>query len=174
MVDGRSAHWLARAAVLALSPLVLGATGLTSSPDGRLLAGHNRERAVLGVPPLRWDAGLATDARRWASHLATTGAFQHAPENPLRPQGENLWAGTRGAFAIEAMIGAWIRERRYFKQGTFPNNSVTGRVADVDHYTQMMWRETDAVGCAIVAGTREDVLVCRYSQAGNYTGERPF
>ena len=38
MGDGRSASWLARTAMLALSPLVLGATGLTSSPDGRLLA----------------------------------------------------------------------------------------------------------------------------------------
>jgi len=37
-----------------------------------------------------------------------------------------------------------------------------------------MWRDTRAVGCAIARGAREDVLVCRYSQAGNYIGERPF
>jgi hypothetical protein len=30
------------------------------------------------------------------------------------------------------------------------------------------------VGCAEATSTREDILVCRYSAAGNYLGERPF
>ncbi|WP_082543650.1 CAP domain-containing protein [Sphingomonas sp. Leaf339] len=166
--------WLERVAVLALAPLIVGSTGLTSNADARLLAIHNRERATLGIPPLRWDPELAAGARQWADRLATTGTFQHAAENIAQPEGENLWAGTRGAFAIEAMIDAWLREGRYFKPGIFPNNSSTGRVADVDHYTQIMWRDTRAVGCAIARGAREDVLVCRYSQAGNYIGEKPF
>jgi uncharacterized protein YkwD len=165
---------LVRAAVLAAAPFMIGATGLTSNADIRLLASHNRERAALGIPPLRWDPELAAGARQWADRLVRNGSFHHAPENIAQPQGENLWAGTRGAFAVEAMVGAWVRERRYFKPGTFPNNSITGRVADVDHYTQLMWRDTNAVGCAIARGAQEDVLVCRYSQAGNYIGERPF
>ncbi len=175
MVAGR--RWsagLGRIALLALTPLMVGATGLTSNADSRLLASHNRERSALGIPPLRWDPELAVAARQWANRLAVTGGFHHAPENMAQPQGENLWAGTRSAFAVEAMVDAWVREGRYFKPGAFPNNSVTGRVADVDHYTQVMWRDTRAVGCAIARGAREDVLVCRYSQAGNYIGERPF
>ncbi len=174
MVGDRSFSWLMRAAMLACAPIVSGATGLTSNPDARILAGHNRERSSLGIAPLRWDDTLARDARRWADRLAATGDFAHAPEDPARPQGENLWAGTRGAYPIEEMVGAWIREKRYFKPGAFPYNSVTGKVADVDHYTQVMWRDTDAVGCAIAVGAQEDVLVCRYSQAGNFRGERPF
>ena len=170
----RSISWLGRIAGLALVPFIMGATGLTSNADLRLLASHNRERAALGIPPLRWDPELVAGARQWAKRLAVTGGFHHAPENIAEPQGENLWAGTRGAFPVEAMVDAWVRERRYFKPGTFPNNSVTGRVADVDHYTQMMWRDTHSVGCAIARGAREDVLVCRYSEAGNYIGEKPF
>lgn len=166
--------WAKAITLAAMLPALVGATGLTTNIQGRLLAGHNRERASLGIPPLRWDDGLARDARRWAAHLAETGSFSHAPENPLQPQGENLWAGSRGAYPIESMVEAWVREKRYFKTGAFPHVSVTGRVTDVDHYTQLMWRETDAVGCAIVAGAQEDVLVCRYSQAGNYRGEQPF
>lgn len=166
--------WLGRAAVLVAAPFVIGATGLTSNADLRLLASHNRERTAIGIPPLRWDPELAAGARQWANRLVRNGTFHHAPENIAQPQGENLWAGTRGAFAVEAMVGAWVRERRYFKPGAFPNNSVTGHVADVDHYTQVMWRDTRAVGCAIARGAQEDVLVCRYSQAGNYIGERPF
>ena len=165
---------LLRLVALAAAPLIVGTTDLRSNADARLLAGHNRVRVEMGIPPLRWDANLARDAQQWADHLAATGGFRHAPENAVAPQGENLWAGTRGAFAVEAMVDAWVRERRYFKPGRFPDNSVTGKVADVDHYTQLMWRDSHSIGCAIASGAREDVLVCRYSQAGNYRGEQPF
>jgi hypothetical protein len=37
-----------------------------------------------------------------------------------------------------------------------------------------MWRKSGAVGCALARSQVEDVLVCRYSQAGNVIGERPF
>jgi hypothetical protein len=171
---GRSWAWAGRVVALALAPFVVGATGMTSNADSRLLASHNRERAALGIPPLKWDAELAAEARHWANRLVRSGAFHHAPENMADPQGENLWAGTRGAFPVEGMVNAWVREGRYYRTGTFPNNSVTGRVADVDHYTQVMWRDTHSVGCAIARGGEEDVLVCRYSQAGNYIGEKPF
>jgi len=83
-------------------------------------------------------------------------------------------AGTRGAFTLERMVDAWIREKRYFTPGLFPNNSATGNVDDIGHYTQLMWRDTGEVGCALARGSAEDVLVCRYSDAGNYIGERPF
>ena len=71
-------------------------------------------------------------------------------------------------------VAGWVREKRYFKPGAFPANSTTGRWEDVGHYTQLMWRDTRQVGCALATGAREDVLVCRYSAAGNYVGERPF
>ena len=92
----------------------------------------------------------------------------------LHPAGENLWAGTKGHYAPEAMVDAWIREKRYFRGGTFPNNSTTGDVEDVGHYTQLVWRATGEVGCARAASAREDILVCRYAEAGNYIGENPL
>ena len=49
-----------------------------------------------------------------------------------------------------------------------------GRGGDVAHYTQLVWRDTREVGCAVAAGQHEDILVCRYANAGNYRGERPF
>jgi hypothetical protein len=168
---------LSKASVFALflsAPLMIGATGLTSIFDVRILAVHNRERTALGISPLRWNPALAQSAQRWADHLAATGSFEHAPELSFNPQGENLWAGTKGYYSLEARVGAWVREKQYFKLGSFPDNSVTGKVGDVAHYTQLVWRETHEVGCAIATGTREDVLVCRYSSAGNYIGENPF
>jgi hypothetical protein len=142
--------------------------------DQRVLAAHNRERSALGLIPLSWNPALARAARRWADHLAMTGRFEHAPENYTAPEGENLWAGSRGYFTPEAMVNAWIREKRFFRPGTFPDNSTTGRVEDVGHYTQLIWRATTEVGCAEAAGASEDILVCRYAEAGNYRGEQPL
>ena len=163
-----------RLAALAAAPGMIGATGLHSNFEARVLAAQNLERQTMGIEPLSWNAELAADARRWAGTLASTGRFEHAPERPVEPEGENLWAGTRDCYTIEAMVNGWVREKRYFRPGTFPENSTTGRVEDVGHYTQLMWRQTRQVGCALATGAREDVLVCRYSAAGNYVGDTPF
>jgi uncharacterized protein YkwD len=142
--------------------------------DQRVLAAHNRERRGLGLVPLSWNAGLARSARRWADYLASTGRFEHAPESPRNPEGENLWAGTKGYYSPEAMVDAWIREKKFFRPGTFPDNSTTGRMEDVGHYTQVVWRATTQVGCAESRSRNEDILVCRYAEAGNYRGEVPY
>ncbi|MFT3976407.1 MAG: CAP domain-containing protein [Sphingomonas bacterium] len=174
MSQNRLKSLFAGVALLFALPVLVGATDPTSNFADRLLARHNRERVAMGIPPLQWDDRLAGSAQRWANYLAATGRFEHAPERQYDPQGENLWAGTRGAFTLERMVDAWIREKRYFTPGVFPNNSSTGNVEDIGHYTQLMWRDTGEVGCAIARGRVEDVLVCRYSDAGNYIGERPF
>jgi hypothetical protein len=142
--------------------------------DQRILAVHNRERRGLGLVPLRWNPLLAQSAQRWADYLASTGRFEHAPDSRFAPEGENLWAGSKGYFTPEAMVDAWIREKKYFRPGTFPDNSTTGRVQDVGHYTQVVWRATTQVGCAEARSHSEDILVCRYAEAGNYRGEVPF
>lgn len=166
--------WLARLIPLVIAPFLMGAADLSVSFGNRVLAAHNAERAKLGLKPLNWNADLAASAQMWADHLAATGTFEHAPENPYAPEGENLWAGTRGYYSPEAMVDAWIREKQYFKPGAFPNVSTTGNFEDVGHYTQLVWRETGEVGCARAASGGEDILVCRYSDAGNYMGEKPF
>lgn len=174
MADGAWRRVVGRVALtLALAPLI-GSAPPGPDFDARILGVHNRERAGLGLAPLGWDPGLARSAQAWADHLAATGGFAHAPDNARSPQGENLWAGTRGRFPVEAMVDGWAQEKRWFKPGRFPDNSTTGQWADVGHYTQMVWRQTRAVGCAVAAGAWDDVLVCRYSAAGNWMGERPF
>jgi hypothetical protein len=157
-----------------LSPILMGAAGQRDDFAARLLAAQNRVRAAVGVPPLQWDSQLALSARNWAQYLARTGKFEHSPDEPgAAPEGENLWAGTAGAYGPEAMVALWVSESRNYKPGVFPNNSRTGDIEDVGHYTQVIWARTKAVGCDLEHGRSEDVLVCRYKQAGNVFGQIP-
>lgn len=159
-------------AVMAMLP---GMQGRTTDFETRILASHNRERQALGLPKLQWDAALAKRAEGWAEHLAANGKFEHSPNIPGQPlEGENIWGGTKGAFFPEDMVGLWIAEKAHFVEGVFPANSKTGRVQDVSHYTQVVWRRTGAVGCGMSAAGNEEIMVCRYSQPGNLRGIDPF
>ena len=171
----QSGHrYIAAIALLLGSPLLVGGTAKRADFDQRVLAAHNEVRARVGVPALSWNKDLATDARIWAKELAATGRFEHSPDEPGQdPQGENLWAGTPRAFSPEAMVGLWTAEKRDYRPGIFPNNSRSGDVENVGHYTQMIWRESRQVGCATAVGRDEEFLVCRYSSAGNVYGQRP-
>jgi hypothetical protein len=170
---GRS---LAAVALALSAPLMTGGIDRTLNVEQRLLAAHNRERLALGVPPLAWDGRLAEGAAAWARELARTGRFEHSPADPSDPQvpGENLWAGTPGAWSPEEMVGYWVAEKRDYKPGVFPAVSKSGDLDQVGHYTQLIWRRTSAVGCAVDHSAREDILVCRYRMAGNVIGERPI
>jgi hypothetical protein len=140
----------------------------------RLLAEHNRERDRTGVPRLAWNDRLAGEALAWAQKLAREGTLRHASEAENGGAGENLWMGTAGYFAPERMIGAFVNERRFYQHGNFPDVSRTGKWQDVGHYTQLVWRDTREVGCALARGSGNDVLVCRYWPAGNWMGESAY
>lgn len=154
---------------------VLAATAYQASTLSRpLLVEHNAERNRIGVPPLAWNDRLARDAQAWAQQLAREGWLRHASRQESGGAGENLWMGTAGYFPPEAMIRAFVEERRHYRHAAFPHVSRTGSWQDVGHYTQVVWRDTREVGCAVARGARHDVLVCRYWPAGNWMGQVPY
>lgn len=138
---------------------------------GRILAVHNAERSRLGVPALRWNAALERDARGWAEHLSRRGVLQHADQDEA---GENLWMGSSGHWPVEDMVGMFVGEKKHFRPGAFPNISRTGNWYDVGHYSQVIWRDTREVGCAVATGKGNDVMVCRYYPAGNVWGQKAY
>jgi hypothetical protein len=140
----------------------------------RLLSAHNRERALVGVPPLQWDPLLAAAAMSYGPRLEATGRLQHSPKASRPGQRENLWMGSKGYFSPEQMVASWSAEKRYYRHGLFPNVSATGNWSDVGHYTQMVWRTTTRVGCGIYRGARFDWLICRYSPPGNIDNKAAF
>lgn len=136
-----------------------------------VLAAHNEERADKGVPALVWKEDLARDAADWANTLKGSATLRHAG---VQGQGENLWMGTRDDFAPATMVGDWIEEKADYRPGRFPDISHTSKWSDVGHYTQIIWRNTREVGCAVATDAEFDYLVCRYFPAGNWMGEDPL
>jgi Cysteine-rich secretory protein family len=137
-----------------------------------MLQHHNAERAALRLLSLSWSPELAADAQAWAQSLAAKDKGQH--DFSIRGnQGENLWWGTAGAFPYGDMVDFWGAEKKSFVNGTYPDCQ-TSKSAVVGHYTQMIWKTTVAVGCALVGNGKNDYLVCRYSPAGNIIGQKPY
>ena len=75
--------------------------------------------------------------------------------------------GYAGYYGADVMVSGFVAERQYFRNGVFPQVSTTGSWRDVGHYTQVIWRDTQEVGCAVARGETNDFLVCRYWPAGN-------
>lgn len=139
-----------------------------------LLEAHNDARRDVGVPQLRWSNRLAGQAHEWAQHLAREGRMIHANRSQRAGAGENLWMGHAGYYDADVMVGGFLAERQHFRHGTFPEVSRTGNWRDVGHYTQVVWRATREVGCAVARGETDDFLVCRYFPAGNIYNQPPF
>ncbi len=140
-----------------------------------MLNDQNAARAAAGAAPLRWSDILAADAMTYARTLAASRRFEHAeqPQGPGR-EGENLWTGTRGAYSYDEMVGHWVAEKKDVVNLPVPSSSRTGRFGDVGHYTQIVWRATTSVGCAVASNATDDYLVCRYAPPGNIVGLRDF
>ena len=138
---------------------------------GAILLQHNTYRATLQLPYLLWSDELAADARTWAAHLAAVDKGEHDPSIRGR-EGENIWWGTAGAFSYADMVAFWVAEKKDFVYGLFPNCRKGKAV--VGHYTQVVWKNTTSVGCALATNGQLDYLVCRYSPAGNIIGQKPY
>jgi hypothetical protein len=137
----------------------------------RILTAHNEARAEVGAPPLQWDPTLAVAAASYGLALSRLGRLVHSPRKGREAQRENLWMGQQGRFGPEEMVASWTNEKRLFQPGAFPNVSRTGSWSDVAHYTQMIWKSTTHVGCAIYRDGAWDYLICRYSPPGNRDGK---
>jgi pathogenesis-related protein 1 len=136
------------------------------------LATHNKARAAVGTPPLKWSSATAQAAQKWADHLAATGKVAHDPDDHY---GQNIWASTRPR-PINVVIEQAISEEQ-------PNyEPVTGSCIggkECHHYTQIVWEGTTQVGCA--HATRPDpqwgqweYWVCNYDPPGNWNGVKAY
>ncbi|HEY9879264.1 MAG TPA: CAP domain-containing protein [Leptolyngbyaceae cyanobacterium] len=151
----------------------------TQAGIDQMLAAHNRMRREVGVPDLRWSADLAKGAQEWANYLVKENRFEHSPASARGNGtiGENLSSRSSsapgGSYTTPARaVEGWVNERAYYHYDTnrCDPNQMCG------HYTQMVWKSTTLVGCAMArnAQASREVWVCRYNPAGNVVGQRPY
>ena len=149
-----------------------------------IVAAHSQARAQVNLPPLKWSPALAQYAQQWANQLASKNCqMQHRPNSGQFKQnyGENLyWAsavmwpdGRREVQKITAAdaVKSWVDEKQFYNYKS--NQCSPGKICG--HYTQVVWRPTTQVGCAIaMCPNKEQVWVCNYNPPGNYVGQRPY
>ena len=146
--------------------------GLSDADKKTILDGHNAIRATYKLAALTWDDNLASFAKDWADQRGAGTATGHRPDDQNPNQyGENIWAGTSGAYPITAAVTGWGDE---VKDYNLTNNTCAdGKVCG--HFTQVVWFATTKVGCGKAKGADGwDYVVCNYDPAGNFTGQSPF
>jgi uncharacterized protein YkwD len=122
-----------------------------------MLALHNAKRRVHCAPELTWSSELAAAAQAWADRCE----FAHAPRSVNPSQGENLARGAGSLGTPAHIFGLWYDEVRQYDFGTPGFKKGTG------HFTQIVWRGTRQLGCAVASCGGRSLWVCRYAPAGN-------
>ena len=139
---------------------------------------HNQVRAAVDTPTplpfLTWNDSLAATAQAWVAQCIDndqpTGLIDH---NPGRSDGhpyyvgENIYASSGQARPQDA-VNAWASEGANY---TYSTNSCSGGTCG--HYTQVVWRDTLELGCAVgnCSGLQfPNSIVCDYGPGGNSGG----
>lgn len=130
-----------------------------------MLAAHNAFRKHVGLRPLVWSDKLAAVAQSWADTLLRQRKFYHQPQASY---GENLFEIQGGGATPDDVVHDWASESLDFDYASNRCHSQCG------HYTQIVWRSTVEVGCAVARGGGREVWVCRYNPPGNVVGQRPY
>lgn len=178
VIDCNHVHSQHPAAPIEPSPAF--ATSKLSGTDvDALVAFHNKARAEVGAPPVRWSPKLASYAQAWADHLAAMGKLKHRPpegEGSL-PYGECVAAGSSIEFSAGDGAKGWYAEKENYEPGTPIPADIT--MWKAGHYTQMVWSTTREIGAgrAVIAeGEMQGwtVIVCNYDPPGNAEGELPY
>ena len=128
-------------------------SGLSDAEVADLLAGHNKERQKVGTPPLRWDCTVGALAAGWAK--------KGTPGPSGTDLGENIFVASDADAKVTRAIDQWEDEAHHWKNKTGACES--GKACT--HYTQMVWRSTTKIGCAInrnLSGRWKLMLVCNY------------
>jgi len=131
------------------------------------------------LPPVGWDPILADTAYQYA--LGCQGSDGLLNHNANRTAdyaalggsgyvGENIYGSSGLPVSPEAAVSSWMSEA-----SSYDYNS--GDFGDAGHYTQIVWRATVRIGCAIVdcpALRYHNTVICDYAPGGNIVGEKPY
>jgi len=169
--------------------VILAAVLVSSPAYGRdfdrsaFVTAHNDWRAKVGVKEkLAYSVPLEKSAQAWADTLKKTNNCQMRHSNSDGSYGENLyWASainwSDGRKELQKVtprhvVDSWGSEKADYDYST--NSCTPGKMCG--HYTQVIWRTTKSVGCAMAVckDTKTQIWVCQYKPAGNWIGKKPY
>ena len=144
---------------------------------------HNNWRTEVGVnEKLSYSPELAASAQVWANQLKQGNQCKMRHSEAEGRYGENLywasalqWSNGRNELqkvTPQQVVDSWGSEKADY---SYANNSCKpGKMCG--HYTQVVWRTTQKVGCAVAVceDTQQQVWVCQYQPAGNRVGSKPY
>ncbi|XP_078589026.1 uncharacterized protein LOC144869529 isoform X1 [Branchiostoma floridae x Branchiostoma japonicum] len=156
----------------------------------RCLAAHNEKRARHNAPPLVWDPMCAQEARRYAKKLKAEYDASSPKKYPLihSSRDERTWAvdgknvvhgeslywtwsqapECTGSSKFKNPIEAWYAEKSDYERMRGRGQPVSyGGIRRYGHFTQMVWKNTNAVGCGRSDNKPNNILVCYYQKTGN-------
>ena len=135
-----------------------GASAIEGGLANRLLAEHNRYRARHDAPALRWSSRIASRAQSWADGCF----FSHSRGTGF---GENLaWGSGEGNSTPELVVASWYDEKQAYTY------SRPGFSQSTSHFTQVIWKATQEIGCGHAKCGNKDYWVCQYNPPGNVSG----
>ncbi len=131
------------------------------------------------LPPVGWDAVLADSAYNYLSKC-TSSSGSLVDHNPNRSSdyvalggsgyvGENIYAMQGAAATPTDAVDLWMSEASSYDYASNSGNA--------GHYTQVVWRDSVRIGCAIVSCPSvkfSNSILCDYSPGGNINGQRPY
>ncbi|WP_446010921.1 CAP domain-containing protein [Candidatus Electrothrix sp.] len=156
-------------------------TATRSLNPSAVITAHNKWRAKVGVPGLKWSDILAKRSKSWAKTLAGRCIMKHSHGEPY---GENIfYAGpltqtdpsggktnVSQQISSKDVVNTWGEEKKWYD---YRSNSCHG--GECGHYTQVIWKDTTEVGCAMaLCKNNAQIWVCQYKEPGNLRGKRPY
>jgi uncharacterized protein YkwD len=133
-----------------------------------ILTEHNKERQLLAIPDLIWSNELAEYASEWALQLAEEDNGIH--HRDFDAYGENISWFSAAPDDYAKGVSLWNDEKKYYKYKAIGNDW-----AKTGHYTQVIWKNTQRVGCGCALGASGALFfVCNYDPPGNYSGQKPY
>jgi len=121
---------------------------------------HNAYRSYHGSQSLTWDDSLRASAKQWCDHLASSCKFYHSGPGENLASGFTNWADVMWAFYVE------------YKSYNF---NAPGYSPATGHFTQLLWRDTQRVGCdSSNSGCQGMIFCCHYDPVGNVNAPQYF
>ncbi len=165
------------------TPPDAGTTDNTSPDSGfaqAMISAQNAIRASAtpapnpALPPLTWSIDAAKKAQAWVEQC------KYDPHPDSGSYGVNVAGSSANHMTTAQLVQrAWGGESTSYDY----DKNTCAQGAGCSAYTQIVWRDTTQVGCAVklcnenspfVGVSQWELWLCYYSPAGNQGGQRPY